>query len=295
MKTTKGNIVERCVVASPVMTEVLPTGGFQTSRGLNEEDLNYYTLFWDRLVIPGSREIYFQLPREDILIGLDFLSRPVVSIGFNSDQYPIEFPKRQVEILSKLRKDEPQRDWNLHQIGEEFIGGNGTSDRNTNLKLELFDALPVPGPHIHPEQILEFKHKYKVDYDAFHNYLDDLYKDVAYAPDEPLFQKKAYERFRNSLEDINRISEINKGWFLNRYNLSFEMPGSDDMVNIVLGAIISVSDTENPLVTGLGLLQAAKGFIKVSDKHAEILHSDDKESNLLYLARAYKKGVLDRD
>lgn len=48
-----------------------------------------------------------------------------MSIGFNSDQYPIEFPKRQVEILSKLRKDEPQRDWNLHQIGEEFIGGMG--------------------------------------------------------------------------------------------------------------------------------------------------------------------------
>lgn len=284
--------MKRGVVASPVVTVVLPSGGFQTAQGLDVEDLNYYTLYWDKLVIPGSSEIYFRLPLEETLIDLGFLSRPRVSIGSNSNNYPAQFPKRQLEILNQLKIDEAQFDWNLHQIGDEYVGGAVISDEKRLLKIEMYDALPVPGKDIHPERILEFKNKYKDDYEAFHNYLDEMYKDVAFSPDEPLFKKRAYQRFRDGLDNINRISELNKDWFYERYNLSLEMPAANDIVDIVLGAIISASDTDNPFITGLGLLQSAKGFLKISDKHAEILNSNDKEKNLLYLAKAYKQEII---
>lgn len=285
--------MKRGVVASPMQVERTSNGGFMTVGGLSPTDLNYYTLYWDKTVIPGSREIYFQLHNEELLIKLGIIERPRVSVGVNSDLYPVEFPKQQVRIFDELQSDHgSDYVWVLHQIGGDFSLPDGIKERKRVLRLELINALPIPDENVNPEQVLEFKNRYQDEYKAFHEYLDELYQNVAYAPDEPLFQKKAYESFRNSIDDINKLSGIKKDWFFQRYNIKFNMPTKNELIDVVLGAMVAVADTSNPYVTGLGLMQTANGFVKLNDKYEDLIKGYDKTKNLLYLASAYKEGVL---
>ncbi|WP_313626234.1 DUF6236 family protein [Kosakonia sp.] len=283
--------MKRGVVASPVSIEVLDTGGFRTTGGLSRADVNYYSLYWDKVVIPGSREIYFSLEEEESLLRLGVVERPRVSIGMNTDNYVHAFPIQQLRIYEELQSKVGEYNWYLHQIGNK-LALPFTEDKLRNLQFELFNALPVPDGNVKPEEILEFKYKNADYFISFHNYLDELYADVAYAPDEPLFQKKAYDKFNTALADINTISEINKKFFWQRYNLKIEMPNSKEFVATVLGALTAAADTSNPLVTSLGLLTAGVGLIKINDKYEKTLKSTNDEANLVYLAEAYKHNIL---
>ncbi|EAT0589981.1 hypothetical protein ITK20_001747 [Salmonella enterica] len=284
--------MKRGVVASPINIQLIETGGFRTTGGLSRTDINYYSLYWDKVVIPGSKEIYFKLAGEEELLSLGVIERPIVSIGSNSDNYAITFPFQQLHIYSELQKSMSDYHWVLHQIGSNLAFPTATDDRLKNLQFELYNALPVPSSDVHPADILEFKQKNLDAFTHFHNYLDELYKNVAYAPDEPLFQKKAFKEFKKSIKDINKISELQRGFVFNRYDLKVEIPNSKDLVTTVIGALISISDTSNPLSTGLGLLAAGIGFIKVTDKHKTILKSSNKDSNLMFLAKAYSNDIL---
>lgn len=285
--------MKRGVVASPMLVEVTANGGFRTAGGLSIADLNYYTLYWDKVVIPASVEIYFALCNEELLINLGVVERPLVTIGYNVDLYPKEYPKQQVKVFDKLQKNQDSDyGWVLHQIGNSFVLPDTIAERKRVLRLELINALPIPDQKVHPEEILEFKRKYYDEFHAFHELLDELYTDVAYAPDEPLLQKKAYETFRSNILDINKISETKSEWFFQRYNIMLNMPTKDELINVVLGALISAADTSNPYITGLGILQTAKGFIKVNDKYEDLIRGGDKNKNFLYLANAFKEGIL---
>lgn len=47
--------MKRGVVASPMGFEVLAGGGFMQTTGLSETDLNYYSLYWDEIIILVQR------------------------------------------------------------------------------------------------------------------------------------------------------------------------------------------------------------------------------------------------
>jgi len=195
-------------------------------------------------------------------------------------------------VFDSLQYTDKDIIWYLHQVGDKFLSSECPDRSKKSLQFELYNALPVPSENIHPEQIIEMKSRYADDYSAFHVYLDELYKDVAYAPDEPVFQKMAYERFRAKLKDINKISEIKKDWFFRRYNLKFAMPVSMDLANVVIGAAMAAADIDNPLTTGLGLLQTSLAFIKIQNKVDDLINSSNESSNLVFLAKACDEGVI---
>lgn len=280
--------MKRGVVASPMGFEVLAGGGFMQTTGLSETDLNYYSLYWDEIIIPGSKEFRYVLPNEEELIKLGVITRPLFSTGYNTDLYPTQFPAQQLRIFEEMQRDNLDCLYVLHQIGVNLNLPTSKHDDFRNLQFELFNALPVPSKYVRPEQVLEFKTKHRDALNSLHNYLDELYENVASAPDEPLFKKKAYADFNDSLKNINRISEMHKGFSFDRYSMKLEMPNSKDFTTTVLGALTAIADVSNPLVTGLGLLTAGIGFVKVTDKYGEMLNSENKNANLLYLAELYK-------
>lgn len=284
--------MKRGAVASPVSIEVLDTGGFNITDFMSRADINYYCLYWDKLVIPASNEVYFPVPGEDELLKLGVVERPLIKIGNNSDNYAHVYPVEQVRIFEGLQSKGDDYYWSLHQTGNDLVLPSKGEEKRRNLQLELLNALPVPSHVINPEKILEFKNKNSDSYLYFHNYLDELYSDVAFAPDEPLFQKKAYQNFKGALADLNKISEIQEDFIWQRYNLKLSMPNSNDFAQIVLGALTAVADTSNPYITSLGLLSAGIGFIKVQDKYEHILNKNDAEANLIYLANAYKEKII---
>jgi len=81
MSTSKGVYkMDRGVIASPGSINRLPKG-FQMERSLSIDELRYYILYWDKVVIPGNNLVYIGLPEEELLIESGALERP--QIGFS--------------------------------------------------------------------------------------------------------------------------------------------------------------------------------------------------------------------
>jgi hypothetical protein len=64
----------RRIIAAPAIISI-HGNGFTIERGLSPQEIRYYALYWDRVVIPGNNIVYVGLP-------LDI----IVSINYNNDR-----------------------------------------------------------------------------------------------------------------------------------------------------------------------------------------------------------------
>ena len=51
------------------------------SGSLNDSDINYYLLYWDKIVMPANDMFNFKIKNEEELLKTKILERPVVRIG----------------------------------------------------------------------------------------------------------------------------------------------------------------------------------------------------------------------
>jgi len=63
----KGTNMKRGIVATPGILHKLPQG-IQMERSLNFDELKYYILYFNKVVIPSNNALYIGLPNEKELI-----------------------------------------------------------------------------------------------------------------------------------------------------------------------------------------------------------------------------------
>ncbi|HFR4105621.1 hypothetical protein [Enterobacter asburiae] len=80
--------------------------GFQTGRAISPEELNYLTLYWDKLVSPTNNFIHLGLINEDELIKCGVLTRlRFVEHGFMDGTRMTNFHARtHIDALNLLKK-----------------------------------------------------------------------------------------------------------------------------------------------------------------------------------------------
>ncbi|KJN12348.1 DUF6236 family protein [Enterobacter sichuanensis] len=198
--------MKRGVIAPPAIF-VKKGNGFQSDHYLGAREINYYCLYWDKIIIPESSGIiHYGVPIEERLIKLGVLERPQAEYGYDSESFVDDLTQAQVNLLNERNLADKDVIWLLHQIGHDLtLKDNGSAK---SARFELLNALPVPDYRTHPEQILEFKHKHYDEFGYLHNYIDELHKDVAYCPDEPVYQKESFKRLSKVIDDIDTISKL---------------------------------------------------------------------------------------
>lgn len=267
--------------------------GFQTGRAISSEELNYLTLYWDKLVSPTNNIVHLGLLNEEELIKCGVLTRPrFVADGFFDGAKMTDFHARtHVDALNQLRRSEGCIDWRMHFFNNEVAIHVDKAQRKEVLRFELADLLPVPPKETPLHEILEFKERRKDELLALHGYLDELYSEVLKSGDFDLQRAKAISGLKASLDALNSLN--NEGW---RSPLKFNLSTSFefDLGQLVSGgaAVYAAMHSSQPfeVFCAGAAITVLSGFIKVKPQLQSVIKGGD--ANLAYLTNAEREGII---
>lgn len=266
--------------------------GFRTGKAITRLDINYFLLYWDRLVSPTNNVVHFGLPCEDELISLGKLEVLKFSAKNMEDSFYCEFDAlSQAKSLELMRGKYKSTDWRIHSLNEELNFSDSDSVVKQTLRFDLCNLLPVPGPDVNLNEILEFKERRSDELIALHSYIDELYFEVINSGDFELSKAKAFGGFERALADLDALNS--QGW---RSPIKFDISSSFefDLNQMMTAATAGVAaiNSEHPLaMLSVGAVASVLGgFIKVTPKMQSVLKDGNK--NLAYLAKAKVEGVI---
>jgi Family of unknown function (DUF6236) len=126
------------------------------SPGLDPQELRFGLLFWDQLVWPSSRSIYFASGSEEqFLETAGVLTRPDYTIH---GDVATGIAKGQFKAFSDRDAAEPGG-WAMSQGESSFLWKDSPVTPGDGATVELHRAIPIPQHDVPLAEILEFKHR----------------------------------------------------------------------------------------------------------------------------------------
>jgi len=266
--------------------------GFGLSSNLTPEDIRFYLMYWDKIIIPTNNLIHFRVPDEEDLIKCKALWRPRTSLvgRFSGNEVGEAIIKGQSEIAELMLKDS-KTDWVVHQTGNQiFLPKENSNFRNT-IRVDLSGVLPVPSKDTNINEILEFKEKRGAELEALHTTLDELYKEILKSPDPALEAKSVFSRLNKEIESLEKVSG-EKYKKTSKFDLSVELNLNCKDIAMA-GASGTVIDFFNgftmPIATTLAVIGAC---VKISGKSTNTFSAADGRLKLGYISKASVVGLV---
>lgn len=269
---------------------------FRTERGLTQEDLRYFLLYWDKVVIPTNNIIHLSVPEENELLSTGIVTRPGVpfSGAFNGELMAKAQLIAQTTIAKSLIENDRDVDWVLHQIGEEIILPDKESVEKQLIRIDLVNCLPVPSGDVHIPDILEFKERRKDELEYLHKSIDDLYIEVLSSPDPSLKSKQAVSEFQKSIAMIDQVSKEN--WKrCSKFDFSAELNlnGKDVSEGIAAGVVFDFFTNLYTVPIGT-IVGAVASMVKVKATSTKTFEASKEKKILGYIANAHEEKILTR-
>lgn len=171
---------ERGLIISPPI-EIEGSSLLVKSSDLDSQELRFALLFWDKLVWPSSRVIYFDGGAdEEFLKSAGVLSRPEYT--FDGD-VALGVAKSQMAAFQDLDRSEPGS-WALSTGERSFNWKDGEVKNDSGTLIELHKAIPIPRHDVPLEEILEFKRRRRDELLLFRHHVESLAADVKKAGDQ---------------------------------------------------------------------------------------------------------------
>lgn len=284
--------MERGIIAAPGIIKPFQ-GGFTMERSISKEEIRYYILYWDKVVIPGNNLFYIGIPEEEDLIACNAISRPRVSFqgSFQGDQITGAILACQSLVSKKLVHDKSV-DWVIHQIGQALVLPSDFASKQETIRVALTSVLPVPDEQVSIQKILEFKQKRSDELVELHNSIDELYFEILNSPNQDLATKKAVSRFQSAIHNIDQITNENFKK-TRKYDLSAELnlSGKDIICGASAGALIDFFSNgfTIPIATLLG---AIIPMIKIVAKASYTFEPARENTKLSYISSASKEKLI---
>jgi hypothetical protein len=287
-------VLRRGVIAAPGVIQPLPNG-FKLERMLSVEELRYYTLYWDQVLIPGNNLIYVAIPDEEHWITAGAISRPRVNFqgSFKGDEITNALLGCQAMVAAEARKQAPLTDWVIHQVGQDIAVPEEIATTKEVIRVTLVNALPVPTEPVPIQELLEFKHRHRSEFAALHDAMDELYIEILKSPDPALAYQASVTRFRDSIDGVQRVTR-NRFASTKKFEFSTELNLNATNVATAM-AMGTVVDT---LAVGFSipwaLVMGAATMLRVNLKRTRTFEAVKDNPKLAYLAKAATLGVLPR-
>ncbi len=284
----------RGIIATAAQINIQSNGFSIDTRngGLSENDVKYFLLYWDKIIIPANNFIYVGVPFEKDLVESNIIERPIVSFqgSFNGSELGKAILYGESKIVEEKIQDK-EVDWTIHQFNNQIVLPDDKIVKKRIFKFELMNILPVPNDDVPIYDIIEFKERRKDEFLSLHDTLDELYFEILKSPDPDLMQLKA---IKNLQETINNIERVQKEKFksFTKYDLSIEMNinGKDILKGIAYVDLINwYSGIHVPIVTILGTIAS---LFKISIKKANTFSPLDNKLNLAYLSKAHTEKII---
>ena len=262
-------------------------------RSISSEELRYYVMYWDKVVIPGNNLVYIGIPEEEVLIACGAIERPRIGFQgtYQGDQITNAILACQSIVASQLVHDK-STDWVIHQIGKTGIYPKEFKQQNNIIRVDLASVLPVPNVEIPINEVLEFKERRSSELKELHDALDEFYGQILSAPDPDLASKKAVSRLQESILNLDKVSS-EKFERSRKFNFSAELnlSGKDIIVGASSGAIIDFFATgfTIPVATIGGAIAST---IKIKLKATNTFKPASENTKLAYLSYASQEGII---
>ncbi len=260
---------------------------------MSPEELRYYILYWDKVVIPSNNLFNFGVPEEVELLRSRAIERPMVTFEgtFFGDDITNAILSCQSIVASELVKKK-DIDWVIHQIGKETVFPESFSVNKQFVRVQLINSLPVPDGSTPIDEILEFKEKRKNELITLHETLDAIYFDILTSPDSDLSIKKSIHNFQQNLLDLEKASK-EKFKKSRKYDFSVDLNvnGKDFIAGAASGAVLGflTNPLNIPIATVIGSLAS---IIKVSAKSSKTFEPAQENSKLAYLCNAREENII---
>lgn len=288
--------MKRGIITSPGKIERTDKKSVSFVSNFSLQDLFYYVLYWDKLVLPTNNIIHVGIPHEELLTSEKILERP--RIQFNSWTSNIEdgsfdlFVKSQSIVANELIKSDKEFDWTFHQLGDEIVVGANEKTEFNSIKVELSKSLPVPSETVDIQEILEFKIKRKAELLALHDTLDSFYLEILKSPDRNLKTKKTLYDLHTAIENLNKVSN-EKFSISSKYNLTAELNinGKNILAGIASGASFGIFSNPQliPLTSVIGGLA---GTINIKLNKTTSVEEAKNKLKLSFLSEAQKIKLI---
>lgn len=283
--------MNRGIIATPGVVKRLPKG-FQMNGGLSLDEMRYYALYWDKVVIPTNNLVHIGVPEEEDFISAGAIERPRVAFNgsYEGDQVTNAVLSCQSIVANELVKDK-EIDWVIQQFADELIIlDNYVEERNT-LRIDLASCLPVPTGDVNIHDILEFKELRKTEFIALHEYLDEVYEQTLLSPDQTLASKRAISNLKKSIADLDKITQEGFKKYVRHdlstvFNLYKEKIGEGIIMDITVAALMGT-----PIVPAVTLGSIMSATLKVSVNSTQTFRPAEKNLKLAYLSKAQKNGL----
>ncbi|MCF6709474.1 DUF6236 family protein [Raoultella ornithinolytica] len=286
--------MKRGIVTAPaILAET--NEGFRVIRYINQEEINYFVLYWDKITMPRLL-IDFAIENEDELIRCGVLSRfNYMADITGATSVPKLSLESQFSLVEHLRRVEPGSDWRIHQIGDKNlqpIKNSMQTPAREVIRLELLGLLPVPGVSVHLHDILEFKTRRHPELAALHSYCDDLYLEVLNSADPNLQRAINFSKLKGAVDDLNKL---NKQEWQSPIKFNLDISPEFDISNIRAGyaALLGAIQSPAPITTAIlgGALSVAEGFVKLKVEFRS-LRKTNGVNHMMYLSNARREGVI---
>lgn len=214
------NAEHRGLVISPPI-EIEGTSLRTKSSNIDGQELRFALLFWDRLVWPSSRAIYFSSNQdEQYLESAGILERPDYTI--NGDG-ATGIAKGQIQAFHDLDHREPGI-WALAQGENSFMWKDGFVQGGTGALVELHRSIPIPKHDVPLAEILEFKQRRRDELVLLRRHLDAFVAEIEKSEDK-------LDALRRYIAEIDQacanLLKVGKEWqfpvYLSNFKASFSL------------------------------------------------------------------------
>lgn len=200
----------RGLVVSPPI-EIEGTRLFAKSSNLDPQELRFALLFWDKLVWPSSRAIYFASgPDETYLEEAKILSRPEYTFYGDAAQ---GIAKGQIQAYQDLERAEPGA-WALSLGENSLLLREGFAEEGNGFLVELHRAIPIPKHDVPLPEILEFKHRRYDELILLRYLIESFVSEIEKSTDKPQAFEKCIANIDQACADLLTVG---KEWRLPVY------------------------------------------------------------------------------
>jgi hypothetical protein len=234
------------VVSAPI--EIDGTKLFAKSSNLDPQELRFSLLFWERLVWPTSRVIYFGSNQdEQFLEAAGVLERP--DYTFDGDGAS-GIARGQVQALLDLDQKEPGK-WSLSQGERSFVWTGEAVENDGGTLVELHRAIPIPKHDVPLAEVLEFRERRRDELLHLRGHLEGFAIDV----EQSGGSQAALERRLVEIDQAcaNALT-VGREWRFPVYLSNIKVSFSLNLVRVIAPALAAFKWAEN---MGLPLPAAA--------------------------------------
>ncbi len=173
------------VVSPPIKIE--GSRLYAKSSNLDPQELRFALLFWDKLVWPSSRAIFFESgPDETYLEDAKILTRPEYTFYGDLAQ---GFAQGQIQAYQDLEHANPGT-WALAQGENSLLLRGGLAEEEAGIFVELHRAIPIPKHDVPLDEILEFKRRRYDELLLLRYFLESFVSKIAESEDKQQAREK---------------------------------------------------------------------------------------------------------